>query len=300
MFKLHSQIALTAILLGSCFAFSQTPAAPDNTSQSSSTMTSQSGPQPCAQPAKTFDMHDYTGPFSKRLATSQEKVGATSLRLPDGSNLRPCPLNVGEKFRLFVQKSVKPTAFLHAGWEGGLSQWNNDDPSFGQGAEGYGKRYGASLADSTSHKFFGTFLYPSIFQQDPHYYRLGSGTGGERLRHALTGVFVAHSDSGGTMPNYSEWLGTASYKVLGNLYHPGNSRGFIPTARRTGLSIGGDIGWDVAREFWPEIAHKFHLPFKNREYAENHPNSGNSSRSSSSVSDTKKPAPPPPTGSVPQ
>jgi hypothetical protein len=298
MFKLSSQIALTAILLGPCLAFSQTPAA-SNTAAQSSTMTSQSGPEPCAQPARMFDMHDYTGPFSKRLATPQEKVGATSLRLPDGGNLRPCPLNAGEKFSLFVHKSTRPTAFLHAGWDAGLSQIQNDDPTFGQGAEGYGKRYGAAVADKTSRNFFGAFLYPTIFSQDPRYYRLGSGTGGERFRHALTGVFVAHSDSGGTMPNYSEWLGTASYKALGNLYHPGNSRGFVPTAKRTGISIGTDVGWDVAREFWPEIAHKLHLPFKNREYSENHPPSGNSGRPSSSASDSQKQAPPP-TGSVPQ
>ena len=292
MFKLSSQIALTAILLGSCCAFSQTPAAPGTTAQSS-TLTSQSGPQPCAQPARAFDMRDYTGPMSKRLPAREERPGVTSLRQPDGSTVRPCPLNAGDKFSLFVHKSTRPTTFLHAGWDAGMSQLQNDDPTFGQDAEGYGKRYGAAYADKVSRNFFVTFLYPSAFRQDPRYYRLGSGTGGERLKHALSGVFVAHSDSGDAMPNYSEWFGTASYKVLGNLYHPGNSRGFVPTARRTGISIGTDAGWDIVREFWPEISHKFHLPFKNREYSESHPPSGNNSRSSSSASDEKKPAPPP-------
>ena len=64
------------------------------------------------------------------------------------------------------------------------------------------------------------------------------------------------------MFNVSEWLGTVSVVALSNVYHPGNERGFAPAARQVGYSIGEDIGLDVLREFWPEIARKFRLPFR--------------------------------------
>lgn len=45
-------------------------------------------------------------------------------------------------------------------------------------------------------------------------------------------------------------------------YHPDNQRGFAPTAERVSYSILQDMGFDVLREFWPEISRKFKLPFR--------------------------------------
>ena len=98
----------------------------------------------------------------------------------------------------------------------------------------------------------------------PGYRRL-EGSTGQRLGHALSHVFVAHSDSGKPMFNFSEWLGTISAVALANTYHPGNRRGAGPAAGRVGTSIGSDMGFDVLREFWPEIVHKMHLPFRSRD-----------------------------------
>jgi hypothetical protein len=64
------------------------------------------------------------------------------------------------------------------------------------------------------------------------------------------------------MFNFSEWLGTISAVTLSNVYHPGNERGFAPAAQAIGLSIAEDMGFDVLREFWPEISRKFKLPFR--------------------------------------
>ena len=55
----------------------------------------------------------------------------------------------------------------------GVAQASNDDPTFGQGMEGYGRRYGAAFADQVSGEFWGTFFYPTLLQEDPRYYRKG-------------------------------------------------------------------------------------------------------------------------------
>jgi len=69
------------------------------------------------------------------------------------------------------------------------------------------------------------------------------------------------------MVNFSEWFGRSSSVALSNLYHPGNRRGFEPSAVRVSLGVGSDIGFDVLREFWPEIVRKLKLPFRQRDYA---------------------------------
>jgi len=50
--------------------------------------------------------------------------------------------------------------------------------------------------------------------------------------------------------------------VLSNTYHPDAQRGVAATAERVGASILQDVGFDVLREFWPEISKKFRLPFR--------------------------------------
>jgi hypothetical protein len=142
-----------------------------------------------------------------------------------------------------------------------MAQAQDNDPTFGQGAEGFGRRYGAAFADQVSGQFFGTFLYPSIFHEDPRYYRLGHGKPVKRFFHAVNHAFVTHTDSGAHWFNFSEWTGAASTTALGNLYHPGNRRGFQPAARGTAWSVAFDMGFDIAREFWPEVMQHLHLPF---------------------------------------
>jgi hypothetical protein len=285
------RIALTTSLLGCCFAFSQTPLLPNDESSSGGAATPVTT-QPCARPAETFDMDDYTGPLSKLVASFSAKVEIKTVQPGHHRHsARPCSLDANDKFHLFVQNSFDPISFLGASWDAGWGQVGHDDPSFGQGASGYSKRYAAALAGNVADDFFGTFLYPSIFHQDPRYYRLGRGPVRQRLGHALRHVFVAHSDSGNLMFNYSEWLGSASSTALSNLLHPGNERGFGAAANRAGVGIATDMGWDVFREFWPEIAHKFRLPFKNREYAQTHPVLRDS-RMPTTGSDSEKPVPP--------
>ena len=239
-------------------------------------------PPPCAKTPEPFDIDDYNGPLNRLVGRVSQKVDRVTAHVPHRrSGLKPCALSAGEKFRLFVDDSVDPVNFVGAAWEAGIDQAENSDPTFGQGAAGYGKRYAAEVADNATGSFFGIFLYPTIFHQDPRYYRLGRGPFEERLGHALEHRFVAVSDSGKHVINYPEWFSVISTKLVSNLYHPGNPRGFGPTANRVGSSVANDIGWDVLREFWPEIAHKFKLPFRTHE---EDPSAG--------VAPTHSPAPP--------
>lgn len=218
---------------------------------------------PCVQPPPLVRLQDYDGPLKKTVGLFARELERKSVRPPRYKpGLMLCSLDLGDKFLLFVSGTFNPVTFIASGFNAGLDQAANRDPSFGQGAAGYGKRFGASFADEASSKFFRDFAYPSIFSEDPRYYRLGRGSSGRRLWHAVEHAFVAHRDNGDRMINVSEWLGTASVVALSNVYHPGNQRGFAPAARQVGYSIIEDVGFDVLREFWPETARKFRLPFR--------------------------------------
>ena len=221
------------------------------------------GAAACVQPAPMVRIEDYDGPLKKVVGTFARPLERKAVHPP---NYKPgailCTLKLKDKFVLFVQDSFDPVTFLATGFSAGIDQAENTDPSYGQGAEGYGRRFGAEFADQASSRFFKDFAYPSIFSEDPRYYRLARGSGGRRLLHAMEHAVVAHRDDGRRMFNFSEWLGTASAVALSNTYHVNNERGFAPAAQSVGYGILQDMGFDVLREFWPEISRKLKLPFR--------------------------------------
>ncbi len=205
----------------------------------------------------------YDGPLKKVVGTFTRPLERKSVHPPHykhGAKL--CTLDFKDKFVLFLQDSVDPVTFLSTAFTAGLDQPQNTDPSYGQGSEGYGRRFGAEFANQASSRFFKEFAYPSIFSEDPRYYRLARGHAGRRFLHAVEHAVVAHRDDGTRMFNFSEWLGTASAVVLSNTYQPDNERGFAPAAQNVAYSILQDVGFDVLREFWPEISRKLRLPFR--------------------------------------
>ena len=218
---------------------------------------------PCVQPPPMVRLEDYDGPLKKVVGTFARPLERKSVHPPEykpGAKL--CTLTLKGKFRLFVQDSLDPVTFLGAAFDAGLDQAQDADPSYGQGAEGYAQRFGANYAGDASSRFFKDFAYPWLFSEDPRYYRLAHGSGTRRFFHAMEHAVVAHRDDGTRMFNFTEWLGTTSAVVLSNTYHPDSRRGFAPTAERVSFSILQDMGFDVLREFWPEISRKLKLPFR--------------------------------------
>jgi hypothetical protein len=220
----------------------------------------------CVQPAPLLRWQDYQGPFSKIVVAVDRKVERKSVHPPLSTHYKAgvllCTFTLKSKFKLTAEDMIDPLTVLNIAFNAGISQAENDDRAFGQGAAGYGKRFGAATADQASGDFFKFILYPTIFSEDPRYYRLGEGSGKERLVHALGHAVIAHNENGGHMFNFSEWLGTTSTELLSYTYHPGNRWGVGPASEGIALSIGTDMGFDVLREFWPEVARQVHVPFR--------------------------------------
>ncbi len=221
-------------------------------------------PTQCEEPAKLFSARDYTGPGKRFAAWFTRKPEMTTVPKRTGAPI--CSLEPAEKFHLFYKATVDPVTFVGAGFSAAYSQWQNDDKEWGQGAQGYGYRYAAAMGDRVVHNFFRKFFYPTIFRQDPRYFRMGSnGTTGQRLGHALGHAFVTRTDGGGKFANISLWAAVASTAAIEPLYHPGLERGFRQPAERAATALGISMGWDVAKEFWPEIVRKLKLPFHERQ-----------------------------------
>lgn len=183
------------------------------------------------------------------------------------------PLTRREKFHLFVKSASDPGTLGVAGLQAAISQANDEFPGYEQGAEGYGKRFGAALADEVDSGFWSNFAYPVLLHQDPRYFRRGEGGFGSRIAYSVKQEFVCHSDNGGRAFNYSNVLGAFTSGAISNLYYPGNTlirtipatatsparpvyendRGVTLTLSRASIALGYGILGGLFDEFWPDI-----------------------------------------------
>jgi hypothetical protein len=166
------------------------------------------------------------------------------------------PLTRGAKFKVAVDDSFDPSAFLVAGVFAGMSMAQKQYPHFGQGAEGFGKYYGGAFADQAIGNFMTEALFPVILRQDPRYFTKGKGGFWKRTGYAISREVVTRGDSGHSQFNTSELAGNAVAAGISNLYYPSQDRSFSNTANKWGQQIGLDTLFNVMKEFWPDTRRK--------------------------------------------
>lgn len=218
---------------------------------------------PCLQPPPIVRWQDYQGPLAKVVGAFGRRLERKSVGTPHykpGTVL--CSLTLNSKFRLFAADTFDPITFLTVGFDSALGQVHDSQPAFGQGALGYGRRFGYHFSLAASSEFFSVVMYSTIFREDPRYYRLGYGSPQRRFAHALRHTIIAKREDGAQEFNFAEWLGAISTSGVAHLYHTGGRPGVGPAAEGIATGIATDAGWNVVREFWPEIARKFKLPFR--------------------------------------
>jgi Carboxypeptidase regulatory-like domain len=160
------------------------------------------------------------------------------------------PLTSKQKFSLATRGTFDPVAMIGVGIAAGLEQATNAYAGYGQGAEGYTKRFAAKFVDGRSSDFLTHAVFPSLLHQDPRYYYQGSGSVKSRLMHAVGSAFVTRSDSGRTVPNYSYFLGDMCSGALSNLYYPKANRGAHLVFTNTAVGLAGRVGTNLLREFF--------------------------------------------------
>jgi hypothetical protein len=159
------------------------------------------------------------------------------------------PMTSKQKLSLAMHDTFDWSSLIGISAAAGIQQANNTYKGYGQGAAGYGKRWGALFADGRSSDILDHYVFASLFHQDPRYFYQGTGTKKSRLFHAVGSAFVARSDSGKTMPNYSYLLGTMCSGALSNAYYPSADRGASLVFVNAGVGIAGRAGGAVVQEF---------------------------------------------------
>jgi hypothetical protein len=179
------------------------------------------------------------------------------LTVEDAGHVKP--LTPKDKFSLTARSSFDWGNYLWSAAVAGVSQAENKEPGYGQGAQGYGKRFGAHLADATIENFMTEAVFPSMLHQDPRYFQLGKGSFFRRTEYAASRIFVTRTDSGRQQVNYSEIFGSAGAAAISTYsYYPATDRNWANVLSLWGSSMAYDSLAFVLKEFWPDLRRKLH------------------------------------------
>lgn len=171
----------------------------------------------------------------------------------------PTALTSHQKLGIVVNDLSDPYTIGFTAFVAGIAQANNGFLGYGQGASGYGKRYGAAYADQASASFFGGFLIPCVLHQDPRYYRMGSGPIQKRFAHSLIRPLITYKDGDGKVFNWSGLGGSLAASGLANIYYPAEERGVEKTFSRWAMGIPYSVLDHLIDEFGPDLEGKlFH------------------------------------------
>ena len=172
------------------------------------------------------------------------------------------PLSTRCKFSLFLKQTHAPSTFVSATFQATLDQAEDQWPEYGGGVQGWGKRFGTTLADTESRRFIQTVALSTILHEDPRYFPSHRRSLISRSWYAATRVAITRNDSGNNTFNTSELLGTLFTSSLQNSYYPRRERNFSETMNRFTGALSSDAIGNLQREFTPDMKRLFrkHAP----------------------------------------
>lgn len=159
------------------------------------------------------------------------------------------PMTPKLKYKLAFRSIFDPVTFVVAAAVAGAEQWHNTFPGYGQEAEGYGKRFGATYADTATSRMLTYAVLPALFHQDPRYFYRGTGSIRTRLLYAIESAFICRGDNGQLEPDYSKIVGSFAAAGLSNIYRAPQDRRASLTFRNGLVIIGSGAVVNIFREF---------------------------------------------------
>jgi hypothetical protein len=135
------------------------------------------------------------------------------------------PLTTKLKYQLAWKSSTDVVTIGGVAFLAGLQQAGDQYSEFGQGAQGYAKRFGAAYGDAFASTFLSGAVFPSLFKQDPRYFYRGTGGTKKRILYAISNSVWCKGDNGRWQVNYSNVAGVVSGAALVSTYYPSKNQG---------------------------------------------------------------------------
>lgn len=164
------------------------------------------------------------------------------------------PMTEEERLHQYFKDTLSPTSLLSAGAAAGIGQWRFRPTAWGEGGEGYGKRFASAYVEHIERESM-MFGLSSALHEDNRYIPSGRPTSGARLGYAVESTFLARRDDGSRRISVSRLVAFAGAAALSRMWQPAGNRTLRNGAVNFGSSLSVAVGFNVAREFLPRLIH---------------------------------------------
>ncbi len=164
----------------------------------------------------------------------------------------------GQRFkRYFKDVFLNPGSLVANSAVAGFGQWRDSPKEWGEGAQGYGLRIASAYGE---HVVRESLIYgsSSVLHEDDRYFRLGAEGGSfkARLKYAAISTVMARRDDGSRCFSISKVSGFAGASMISRIWQPQSTNGPASAASNFASSMGVAVGFNVAREFLPDLFHR--------------------------------------------
>ncbi len=225
----------------------------------------------CALPIAAQDVSPPPAPALASPVSAPAAAGAVPIQAPEDKRIFGVlpnnrtseasipfrPITAKQKMTIAFKDSFDWPVYITAGLFATLYQLEDQNPSFGQGMAGYGRRAATAYGDQMIGNMMTEGIVPAVFHQDPRYFRLGEGSKAHRMWYAVTRIAVARMDSGRDTFNFSEWGGNAASVAISNFYYP-DTRTASDNVSKLLIQCSTDAFSNVLKEFWPDVKNWMH------------------------------------------
>jgi len=165
------------------------------------------------------------------------------------------PLTQSERARRYAKSLFSVEAIGRAAAGAGLQQWTNTPREWGQGAEGYGRRFASAFGENVVRQTI-TYGLSSALDEDNRYFQSERSGFGSRTMYAVESTFLARRSDGTRKVSWSRITGLVATAFISRAWQPPSERGPSHAAGSLATNVGTEIGFNVVREFLPSLLHR--------------------------------------------
>jgi len=167
------------------------------------------------------------------------------------------PMTRYERLENYASRLIGPEYIVSSAAAAGIMQLNNSPKEWGGGAEAYGWRVGNSFAQ---HVIRETLQYgvSATLHEDNRYFASRRSGFISRTKYAVMSTLLARRDNGTRSFSFSRIGGTAGAAFISREWQPRSTNSAGDGAVSFGISMGAQMGFNVFREFWPDLKRRAH------------------------------------------
>jgi hypothetical protein len=162
------------------------------------------------------------------------------------------PLTQKKRAEAYAKGLFSPFLFFTAGSSAGITQWQDVPHSWGQGGEGYGRRFGNYFAKQSITRTL-RWWGEAALHEDNRYFQSGKHGLWARTKYAAASSVLARHDDGKQYLSYSRLGSNAGAAFISRIWQPSTNNSPGDGAVSFGISMGTNAGLNVFKEFLPDI-----------------------------------------------